>query len=55
VLTYTGCTIVDNACVHLPVLRTDLGDGVVIDPDLRARIARVVATLRDGVQVQAPD
>jgi NAD(P)H-dependent FMN reductase len=55
VLTYTGCTIVDDTCVHLPVLRTDVGDGVVIDPDLREGIAKVVATLRDHVRVQAPD
>ena len=55
VLTYTGCTMVDDACLHLPVLRTDLGDGVVIDPDLRDGITRVAATLSDHVRVQAPD
>lgn len=55
VLAYTGCTIVDDACVHLPVLRTAIDAGVVIDADLRAGIARVVVTLWDHVRIQAPD
>jgi chromate reductase len=54
VLTYTGCTIIDEACVDLPVLRADVHGGVVIDPELRARIASAVATLWDRFQVQAP-
>jgi chromate reductase, NAD(P)H dehydrogenase (quinone) len=45
VLTYTGCAVVEDACVHVPVPRTAIEDGVVVDPALRADIAAAVRTL----------
>jgi NAD(P)H-dependent FMN reductase len=45
VLTYTGCSIVDDACVQVPVPRPAIADGVVIDPELRAGIAAAVGAL----------
>jgi NAD(P)H-dependent FMN reductase len=46
VLTYTGTDIVEAACVRLPVARGAVGpDGLVADPDVRDRVASVLATL----------
>jgi NAD(P)H-dependent FMN reductase len=45
VLTYTGCSVVDDACVQVPVPRTAVADGVVVDPDLCAGIAAAVRAL----------
>ncbi len=50
VLTYTGCDIADDACVHLPVPRTMIEDGIVADAALRGEIAAVLDALRDHVQ-----
>jgi chromate reductase, NAD(P)H dehydrogenase (quinone) len=48
VLGYTHSDIVEDAAVHLPVGRGDVGDdGLVADPEIRARIAAVLAALRD--------
>jgi chromate reductase len=55
VLTYTGFVIVDDACVTLPVPRTSVDDGVVIDANLRVAISAVAQTLRDYVVAQAAD
>ncbi|MDQ1396330.1 MAG: hypothetical protein QOG64_1589 [Acidimicrobiaceae bacterium] len=49
VLTYTGCVVVDAACVHLPVPRAAVEDGRVTDPQLRAQIAAVLEALRGHV------
>jgi NAD(P)H-dependent FMN reductase len=46
VLTYTGCAIVNEACVQLPVSRAVVADGVITDASLRAAIEAVVRTLR---------
>jgi NAD(P)H-dependent FMN reductase len=48
VLTYAGARIVDEACVRIPVPRDAVADGLVIDPDLRGRIAVAVQRLREG-------
>jgi NAD(P)H-dependent FMN reductase len=45
VLTYTGCSVVEDASVHVPVSRSAIADGVVVDPDLRAGIAAAVGAL----------
>ena len=49
VLTYTGCTIVEEACVHLPVSRAAVEDGRVTDPALRSGITAVLRIVRDHV------
>ncbi|MEV6873823.1 NAD(P)H-dependent oxidoreductase [Amycolatopsis sp. NPDC051128] len=49
VLTYAGARIVDEACVRIPVPRDAVADGLVVDPDLRGRIAVAVQRLREGV------
>ncbi|KAA9153874.1 NAD(P)H-dependent oxidoreductase [Amycolatopsis acidicola] len=46
VLGYLNVHIVEEACVHIPVGRTSLGeDGLVADPEAREAIAAAVATL----------
>ncbi|MEO7556933.1 MAG: NADPH-dependent FMN reductase [Acidimicrobiales bacterium] len=45
VLSYTGCTIVETACVHLPIPRDAIDGGVVIDLSVRAGIGAVVDAL----------
>ncbi|HVV09911.1 NADPH-dependent FMN reductase [Amycolatopsis sp.] len=46
VLGYLNVRIVEDACVHIPVGRTSLGeDGLVQDPAAREAIAAAVATL----------
>jgi chromate reductase len=48
VLTYAGAVIVGEACARIPIPRDAVSDGVVQDPDLRNRIADVVAKLVRG-------
>ena len=46
VLTYTDWAVVDDACVRVPITRSDVGpDGLVTDAGLRAQIAAVVDAL----------
>jgi NAD(P)H-dependent FMN reductase len=45
VLAYTGCEIIDDACVHVPVPRSAVDGGIVVDPALRTQIAAAVRTL----------
>jgi NAD(P)H-dependent FMN reductase len=50
VVTYTGWTVVDAACVAVPVSRADVADGEVTNPTLgdriRATVDALVAALR---------
>jgi chromate reductase len=46
VLSYTGCKVIEDACVNAPTLRTSVEDGVVTDPDVRAAIAASLDALR---------
>jgi len=49
VLGYVGATIVEAACVHLPVARQTVdADGHIADPGLRQGIRATVATLLSG-------
>ncbi|UOZ11689.1 NADPH-dependent FMN reductase [Amycolatopsis sp. WQ 127309] len=48
VLTYAGAEIVEEACARIPVPRAAVADGVVVDPDLRDRIAVAVQRLGEG-------
>jgi NAD(P)H-dependent FMN reductase len=46
VLGYVGARIVEEACLHVPVGRGDVGpDGRISDPELRADLAGALATL----------
>lgn len=45
VVGYTGWTVVDEACVAIPVSRADVGDGEITTPELRERVRAMVATL----------
>jgi NAD(P)H-dependent FMN reductase len=46
VLGYLATEIVEDACVHIPVSRQAVGeDGLIADPQLRARIADALTTL----------
>jgi chromate reductase len=46
VLGYTGCEIVEAACLHIPVLRAGVGaDGNIADPTIGARAAAALQTL----------
>ncbi len=47
VLTYTGCEVVDAACVHVPVNRYAVEEGLVMDLELRLQIAAGVRALTD--------
>jgi NAD(P)H-dependent FMN reductase len=52
VLGYVQARVVDAACVHIPVDRTDVGaDGLITSPSIRAAIA---ATVSDLVTVPRP-
>jgi NAD(P)H-dependent FMN reductase len=54
VLGYLSTEIVEDACVHILVPRQAVGDdGLIADPQLRARIADVLATLA-GRSTPAP-
>ncbi len=48
VLTYAGAEIVEEACARIPVPRAAVADGVVVDPDLRERIAMAVQRLSES-------
>ena len=46
VLRYTDARLVDDACVHLPVRRDEIGsDGLITNPQTRAAITQVLGTL----------
>jgi NAD(P)H-dependent FMN reductase len=46
VLGYVGATVIEEACVRLPLARDAVGpDGVVTDADFRRRLAAVVDTV----------
>ncbi|MCW2643578.1 MAG: putative NADPH-dependent reductase [Dactylosporangium sp.] len=46
VLGYVGAVVIEGACVRVPVARDAVGvDGVVADPEVRAGIAEVLATI----------
>lgn len=45
VLTYTGANIVEDACVHIPVRPDMLDEGIVVDDEVRDRVAKSIATL----------
>ena len=46
VLGYLATEIVEDACMHIPVPRQAVGeDGLIADPQLRARIADALTTL----------
>jgi hypothetical protein len=46
VLRYTDARLIDAACVHLPVGRSEIGpDGLVATEKTRAGIAEVLSTL----------
>jgi NAD(P)H-dependent FMN reductase len=45
VLGYTGCVVIDAACVTIPVSSANVVDGEVRDPATRTAIAEVLATL----------
>jgi NAD(P)H-dependent FMN reductase len=54
VLTYADSVIVEAACVHVPVTRTDIGpDGLVQDPAVRDRLAATAAALAAAVETGA--
>jgi chromate reductase len=54
VLGYLSTEIVEDACVHIPVPRQAVGDdGLIADPQLRARIADELTTLA-GRSTRAP-
>ncbi|HVX22033.1 MAG TPA: NAD(P)H-dependent oxidoreductase [Acidimicrobiales bacterium] len=49
VLGYVGARMVEPACVHLPVARTEVGpDGLIADPGVRQRLAEVLAALAEA-------
>ncbi|MCU1451830.1 MAG: putative NADPH-dependent reductase [Acidimicrobiales bacterium] len=59
VLGYVGAAVIEPATVHIPVPRNAIGpDGLVSDPDLRARLATVthliVEHIRSGTPPAAP-
>jgi chromate reductase len=46
VLGYTGCEIVEAACLHIPVVRADVGpDGKIADSTIGARAAAALQAL----------
>ncbi len=46
VLAYARASFVDSACVHLPVIRAQVGDdGLIADPSVRAALTQVLAKL----------
>lgn len=45
VLGYAGTRIVEDAVAHIPLPPESISGGLVTDPELRARIADVVAKL----------
>jgi chromate reductase, NAD(P)H dehydrogenase (quinone) len=56
VLGYTGAEIVEPACVRIPVSRGAIGaDGSIADPEIRERLARVLATLAAHLDSRGAD
>ncbi|WP_026413276.1 NADPH-dependent FMN reductase [Actinomadura oligospora] len=54
VLGYTGAAIVDEACVRLPVDRGQVNDdGVITDPEVRARLAKAMDSLLSAASAEA--
>lgn len=54
VLGYVGATVVEPACLRVPMRRDAIGaDGVVADPEIRDRVAQVVALLVDHVALHS--
>ncbi|HEX4218386.1 MAG TPA: NADPH-dependent FMN reductase [Acidimicrobiales bacterium] len=54
VLGYTGSTIVEEACAHVPVARSAIGaDGLIADSLIRQRIAASVSALVSHVEGRA--
>lgn len=49
VLTYTGCRIVEDACVHVPVPRAIVVDGRIVDPGVQTDIGDVARALSADV------
>jgi len=46
VLGYVGAVLVEDACRHIPVPRASIGgDGLVVDPEIRAQLAAALAAL----------
>jgi chromate reductase len=53
VLGYLSVDLVEPACVHIPVARTDLGeDGTIGSPSIRDRLTEVLTTLARHVSDQ---
>jgi chromate reductase len=51
VLGYVGADLVEEACVRVPIARTDVGaDGVIHDEEIRARLALALAALAAHVR-----
>ena len=51
VLGYTGSNIVEEACMHIPVARSDIGsDGLIADDVVRQQIADVLGTLASQLE-----
>ena len=50
VLSYTGCRVVDDACVHVPVPRDAIVGGVVVDDAVRSQLLSALDAV--GVVVQ---
>jgi chromate reductase len=49
VVGYISMEIVEEACVRIPLARSDVADdGLVADPAIRARVAEALAALREG-------
>ncbi len=50
VLGYLGATILEAACIHLPVGREAVGpDGVIADPGVRRSLTDVLARIADAI------
>jgi NAD(P)H-dependent FMN reductase len=45
VLNYTGAIIVEDACAHIPVRSDMIDGGLIIDREVRERVATALATL----------
>jgi chromate reductase, NAD(P)H dehydrogenase (quinone) len=53
VLGYTGSELIEAACARIPVARDAISaDGVVVDPELRGRIANVLRVLADAARAR---
>ena len=55
VLGYVEAAVVEPACVRIPMRRDALGpDGTVADPEIRERVAEVIAVLVHHVETHGP-